>query len=54
MGILNGFVFLTVLAGAAITTFTLDFFSDRVYFMILTGLGVVGFLHCHFLLDPLE
>ncbi len=54
MGIQNGLVYTSNFVGAAITAFGLGLFGNQIYFIILTGIGILGFALCNFFLDPLK
>ena len=54
LGILNSLICGQSLFGAIFITFGLGIFGNEIYFIILTGTGLLAFVFCYFLLDPLE
>lgn len=54
MGIQNGLVYASALLGSIIITFGLGLFGNFVYFLILTGIGMLAYLMCWLFLDPLD
>lgn len=54
MGIQNGLIYTSNFVGAAITAFGLGLFGNQIYFLVLTGVGILGFALCNLFLDPLK
>jgi predicted permease len=53
LGILNSLIYGQSLAGALFITFGLGILGNHFYFMILSATGILAFLICYFLLDPI-
>lgn len=53
IGVLNGIVYSQIILGGVLTTFALGLFGDKIYFTILSIIGVISYFLCKFLLDPL-
>lgn len=51
--LLNAICFSNSLLGNLITTFCIDLFSNEIYFLILTILGIISLLFCQFFVTDL-
>jgi hypothetical protein len=54
IGAMNGIVYSQIILGGVLTTFALGLFGNEIYFIILSGIGILSFILCKFCLDPLE